>query len=66
MYSLLSLLFGFALAVLVYGLSFLPTASLLPSEDPDELASPIDREDANFFADDSQTLSSGHPPDRVG
>jgi len=66
MHSLLSLLFSFVIAVLVYGFSFFPTASLMPSEDPDELASPIDREDVNFFADDSQTLSSGRPPGRVG
>lgn len=66
MYSLLSLLFGFGLAVLVYGLSFFPTAELMPSEDPDELASLIDQEDANPFADDSQTLSSGRPPGTAG
>jgi hypothetical protein len=66
MYSLLSLLFGFGLAVLVYGLSFLPAASLTHSEDPDELASSIDREDANPLAENDQVLSSGRPPESAG
>ena len=66
MYSLLSILFGLGLAVLVYGLSLFPTASLTPSEDPDELASLMDRENIDPFADDSRALSSGRPPERAG
>jgi len=66
MYSLLSLMFGFGLAVLVYGLSFLPTADLMRSEDPDELASLLDNESANPTVEDSQGLASGRPPGHAG
>jgi hypothetical protein len=66
MYSLLSLLFGFGLAVLVYGLSFLPAADLTRSEDPDELASLLDNENTNSTVEDSRGLASGRPPERAG
>jgi len=66
MHSLLSLLFSFVIAVLVYGFSFIPTAELTRAEDPDELAGLIDQESANSAIEGTQTLSSGRPPGRVG
>ena len=44
MHSLLSLLFGFSLAGLIYGLSLLPSASLGQMEETEELAIRIDQE----------------------
>jgi hypothetical protein len=66
MHSLLSILFSFGLAVLVYGFSLFPAASLMRPDDPDELASLIDGESASPFADDRHTLSPGHQPNKSG
>ncbi|MGD9502201.1 MAG: hypothetical protein AB7E84_21165 [Xanthobacteraceae bacterium] len=44
MHSLLSLLFSFSLAGLIYGVSLFPTASLGQTEETEELVSRIGRE----------------------
>jgi hypothetical protein len=66
MHSLLSLLFSFVIAVLVYGFSFFPSADLARAEDPDELAGLIDQESANSAIEGTQSLASGRHPGRAG
>jgi hypothetical protein len=50
MISLLSLLFSFCVAGLIYGLSLLPTASLVQTEDAEEVVSQIDWEPGKIVA----------------
>jgi Tfp pilus assembly protein FimT len=59
MHSVLSILFGFTLAGLVYGLSLLPTASLSQAEETEELASRVDQESAKAVGSRTEALSQG-------
>ena len=52
MHSILSLLSGAVLAVLVYGLSFFPTATLAQIEEVEEAISRSDQEGTNANAED--------------
>lgn len=51
MYSLLSVLTGTVLVALVYGLSFLPTATLAPPDD--EIGVGLDEDETAVEADDT-------------
>ena len=55
MHSLLSLLFSFSLAGLIYGLSLLPTASLGQTEETEELVHRIDRETSTTVAPNAES-----------
>jgi hypothetical protein len=59
MHSLLSLLFSFSLAGLVYGLSLLPSASLGQTEETEEWASGSDQENSKAIAPNPEATSLG-------
>ena len=59
MHSLLSLLFSLVLTALVYGLSFLPSASLSEPEETEESASRIDLESTKALLPDPEAVSRG-------
>jgi hypothetical protein len=54
MHSILSLLSGAVLAVLVYGLSFFPSATLAQIEEAEEAMSRADQEGTNTNAEDAE------------
>ena len=54
MHSILSLLSGAVLAVLVYGLSFFPSATLAQIEEVEEAMSRADQEGTNPNAEDAE------------
>ena len=53
MHSVLSVLFGAILVVLVYGLSFFPSATLTFSEEPEEGTIRTDQSGPNSEAEDA-------------
>jgi len=53
MHAVLSLLSGAVLAVLVYGLSFFPSATLVQIEEVEEAISRADQEGTNTNAEDA-------------
>jgi hypothetical protein len=59
MHSLLSLLFSFFLASLVYGLSLLPSTSLGQTEETEEWANGSDQEDSRAVAPSQEETSRG-------
>jgi len=62
MHSILSLLSGAVLVVLVYGLSFFPTATLAPIEEVEEAMSRTDEEEISPDVEDAEAP----PPFRTG
>lgn len=56
MYAMLSLLSGAVLAVLVYGLSFCPTATLGQTDDVEETISRADQDGGNRAETPSEAL----------
>jgi hypothetical protein len=59
MHSVLSILFGFVLTALVYGLSFLPCANLSESEETEASASRIDQESTKALSQNPEAVSRG-------
>jgi hypothetical protein len=56
MYSLVSMVFGGGLVVLVYGLSFLPSATLVRSDDAEESRDRASQDRGNPYTADEQSL----------
>jgi hypothetical protein len=65
MHSILSLVFGAVLAVLTYGLSFFPSATLGQINEGEESISRADQEGTNSDAEDARA-PSGALRDSVG